>query len=49
VLALLLRLALDFVATYNGYGQEFEINNLLVYCVVEQACVDTLSVSKRSQ
>jgi hypothetical protein len=47
--ALLLRLALDFVATYNGYGQEFEINSLLVYCVVEQTCVDTLSVSDRSQ
>jgi hypothetical protein len=49
VLTLLLRLALDFVATYSGYGQEFEINNVLVYCVVEQTCVDTLSVSKRSQ
>jgi hypothetical protein len=38
VLTLLLRLALDFVATYSGYGQEFEINNLLVYCVVEDIC-----------
>jgi hypothetical protein len=49
MIALLLRLALDFVATYNGYGQEFEISNVLVYCVVEQTCVDTLSVSERSQ
>ena len=35
MLALLLSLALDFVATYNGYGQEFEVNNVLVYCIVE--------------
>ena len=40
MLTLLLRLALDFVTTYNGYGQEFEVNNVLVYCVVEEACDD---------
>jgi hypothetical protein len=38
MIALLLRLALDFVATYNGYGQEFEISNVIVYCVVEGVC-----------
>lgn len=32
---ILLRLALGFLATYNGYGQESEIDNALVYCAVE--------------